>query len=847
MTNQDNAQKKCVFIVGMHRSGTSALTGTLKLMGVELGKELMQPWADNPKGFFENNKIWKYNQKILENFGSSWDDPFLYGENWTLKQDLSLFKPYIENLIEEEFSSTPLFAIKDPRMCVLFPLWQEICADKEIIPLCLLPFRHPMEVAQSLRKRNGFSIERGILLWINYVLTSESVTRGFPRVFVKFDDLCLNPKFQLDSISSRLGFTFPCIYENIKIDIESFLDRDLKHHSEIKLGGTRLEVMAKKLYLLFCQATEFVGRKESWDAEIENIRLDYGELNSFFLNSDLQKSYVSSKDSSNALRDIKQLQKENINLRQVQSLLEEELESSSSKNTLLEHKIEAMGDTKIWRLAEKLRRICGYRKQHISDCSREHDTAETPLNFIDITPDGGTSCRVQIFLSDTPNARSQGNEVWLLNIFDSNGHAAIDWAAEAVDPPLEIKKLDVNNKLSLLFRREGTIVFNLPPDSQLEFLSHPWSGVIDIEYEKKSINFDLYSPVGSKKVISVCDIIAKLEGKKWVWDVAEQKWLDRIKKQSPDVIAVINPHWRGVRSATENLVSTTLFLEDNLNELSADRFARLIQETGVTKILFGGFPLSYALLAKKVIQLQPDIKIFAFWLSSFLQSNEDYAWHSFLAMNRLCKEGVIDKIGFAKKGMAETLAKTGVSTGFIASYVREIPARPSIPKSSGPHIGIWALAPIWRKNPFAMLAATAMIENATVLVVGQNSRAKEFSKYLGINMVFQEEPIPQEKMPEALSQMHLNLYVTLSECSPMLPLESLAAGVPCLLGPTSHLFEDNPYLHSRLVVPYPDRSDVIAEMIERALNERVKIVQEYIQYAHIYNQYCEGRVAGFFK
>ncbi len=482
-----------------------------------------------------------------------------------------------------------------------------------------------------------------------------------------------------------------------------------------------------------------------------------------------------------------------------------------------------------------------------SDHSREIDSVETSSNFIDIVTEIDSGSRIRIILSDKPNAHSQGNEAWLLNIFDSNGNAKIDWDTVVVDAPIEIRKLDVKGQPALLFSGEGTLGLNLSPDSRFEFLSHPWSGVIAIEYDGKSVNFDLYSPVGSKKVISISDILFKLADKKWVWSNAEQKWLDNIKKQSPDVIAILNPNWRGVRSATENLVRTTFFLEDDLNELSADRFAHLILETGITKIFIGGFPLSYELLIKKIKKIKPDIKLYAFWLSSFLQSNEEYAWHSFLTINRLCKEGVIEKIGFAKRGMAETVAKTGVSTRFIASYVRKIPDGPSIPKSGGPHIGIWALAPIWRKNPFAMLAATAMIKKANVVVVGQDSRAEEFARFLGLKMVLHAKPIPQEKMSEALAKMHLNLYVTLSECSPMLPLESLAAGVPCLLGPTSHLFEENPYLHSRLVVPYPDRSDVIAEMIEQALEERKKIVQEYKKYAYIYNQYCKRGLREFFK
>jgi hypothetical protein len=79
----------------------------------------------------------------------------------------------------------------------------------------------------------------------------------------------------------------------------------------------------------------------------------------------------------------------------------------------------------------------------------------------------------------------------------------------------------------------------------------------------------------------------------------------------------------------------------------------------------------------------------------------------------------------------------------------------------------------------------------------------------------------------------------------MLPLESLAAGVPCLLGPTSHLFEDHAYLHSRLVVPGPDRSDCIAEYIERALAERDEIIFAYRDYAPEYNRQAGKSLTGF--
>jgi hypothetical protein len=66
--------KNCTFILGMHRSGTSALGGTLNLMGFDFGSDLMQANEDNPKGYFENNLVYELNRKILREKNSSWDD-----------------------------------------------------------------------------------------------------------------------------------------------------------------------------------------------------------------------------------------------------------------------------------------------------------------------------------------------------------------------------------------------------------------------------------------------------------------------------------------------------------------------------------------------------------------------------------------------------------------------------------------------------------------------------------------------------------------------------------------------------------------------------------------------------
>ena len=144
-----------------------------------------------------------------------------------------------------------------------------------------------------------------------------------------------------------------------------------------------------------------------------------------------------------------------------------------------------------------------------------------------------------------------------------------------------------------------------------------------------------------------------------------------------------------------------------------------------------------------------------------------------------------------------------------------------------------------------MLAAASLIPGAKVFGTGGTDRAREFIRYLGLDAKLSPGAIPQAGMPRALARMHVNLYVTMSECAPMLPLESLAAGAPCLLGPTSHYFEDEPWLHSHLVVPSPDRAEVIAEYIRRALEARDEIIAAYRRYAPGYNARAHASVRAF--
>jgi glycosyltransferase involved in cell wall biosynthesis len=212
-----------------------------------------------------------------------------------------------------------------------------------------------------------------------------------------------------------------------------------------------------------------------------------------------------------------------------------------------------------------------------------------------------------------------------------------------------------------------------------------------------------------------------------------------------------------------------------------------------------------------------------------MQVGEPYNHASMTDMVDLAMSGAIERVGFVKVGMAETYARRGVPTATLLNYVRTPPAV-ATPRPVGvrPSIGVWSVAPVWRKIPYAMVAACADLRTPPILhASGADPTLAGLAAELGVELHLLGAAVPHDEMARWLAAMDLNLYVTLSECAPMLPLESLAVGVPCLIGPNTHYFDDDPYLHARLVVAEPDRHDRIASAIERVLDERSAIIEHY--------------------
>ncbi|HEV8711945.1 MAG TPA: hypothetical protein VGX03_03850, partial [Candidatus Binatia bacterium] len=179
-----------IIVFGMHRSGTSPLTRIINLMGAYVGPEgtLMGPTKDNPKGYWEREDVHTLHRKILHAGGAAWDRVSKFDLSASSPEQRSAFAEKLREIVLNLEAHRP-WVLKDPRMCVLFPLWRNLLE----VPVCVLIYRSPLQVAESLKTRNGFSLQFGIALWEQYNLAALANTQGFPRLLVSHSQLMEQP------------------------------------------------------------------------------------------------------------------------------------------------------------------------------------------------------------------------------------------------------------------------------------------------------------------------------------------------------------------------------------------------------------------------------------------------------------------------------------------------------------------------------------------------------------------------------------------------------------------------------------------------------------------------------
>jgi hypothetical protein len=215
-----------ILVLGMHRSGTSALTRLLNLHGATLPDALIGPAPENQTGHWEPEVLVALNDDILAAASRSWHDPRALPPSWFNSPEAAMFEAQLADALREEFGNAPLSVMKDPRLCLLLPLWLRVLEALNITPKVVIPLRHPSEIAASLARRQQAPAPKFLLLWLRYMLAAERGSRGLTRCFVNYPALLEDWQHEIKQIGGKLGITWPMAPANV----DKFLSPDLRHH-----------------------------------------------------------------------------------------------------------------------------------------------------------------------------------------------------------------------------------------------------------------------------------------------------------------------------------------------------------------------------------------------------------------------------------------------------------------------------------------------------------------------------------------------------------------------------------------------------------------------------------------
>ncbi|EIJ41615.1 putative glycosyltransferase [Beggiatoa alba B18LD] len=185
-----------LIVLGMHRAGTSSVARLLNMMGAYFAPErgssptkaALTATEDNPKGYWERWDVVHTNEEIMQAMGLAWDRISTFSAEQITPELITRFKPDVQDIISGLDGYRP-WMIKDPRLSITLPVWLPLLE----VPVFLFVHRSPIQVAQSLHKRDGISIPAGLALWEKYTLHALQATQGHPRIIISYEQLMREP------------------------------------------------------------------------------------------------------------------------------------------------------------------------------------------------------------------------------------------------------------------------------------------------------------------------------------------------------------------------------------------------------------------------------------------------------------------------------------------------------------------------------------------------------------------------------------------------------------------------------------------------------------------------------
>lgn len=325
-----------------------------------------------------------------------------------------------------------------------------------------------------------------------------------------------------------------------------------------------------------------------------------------------------------------------------------------------------------------------------------------------------------------------------------------------------------------------------------------------------------------------------------------KKNINKLCEKKENYIVFHNKTFLGVTSATKELFENTVDCGELYRKKDIKEIGETILNGNFKLVVFSALSEGQKDLMEYIKKRNSTIKIKTYWHGSHSQILDHYGWERNKEIIDLHKKNIIDVMGTCKKSLIEFYKKEEYQPFFITNKVT-VNVKSEKKKDDKVRIGLYAAkCDDWRKNMFTQMAAVALIDNAILDMVPLNDSAKEFAEILGLKLDGEEKPLKREDLIARMSKNTVNLYVTFSECSPMLPLESFEINVPCITGNNHHYFKDSK-LEKYLVVNNEESPLEIKEKIELCMKEKENILKLYKEFREKNMKEAAKEVTEFLK
>jgi hypothetical protein len=210
----------------MHRSGTSATTRLINLLGMSMcpDEDLIEPGAGNEAGYWESSRLTNLNEELLGTLGGAWwRPPMLTADR--LARAVAEHGDRALDRFRQSYPEEP-WVWKDPRNCILLPFWRRLLGRDPVVVLVL---RNLHDVCRSLEARNGFSVQRSLAMCERYLGHALRALDGMPVVVTRYEQLVDAPRSWLEHTAGALSTLGVRVTQPSAADVTAFVRPDLRH------------------------------------------------------------------------------------------------------------------------------------------------------------------------------------------------------------------------------------------------------------------------------------------------------------------------------------------------------------------------------------------------------------------------------------------------------------------------------------------------------------------------------------------------------------------------------------------------------------------------------------------